>query len=128
MEMLYLLVNTYIKKCKICMAHWTFAKYLLDPKDLKKMLEKIYHSLSSIITEEVPPVVGVMAWVALFSGHDWWNNKIIDVIKWKWWMAWWRDRPLFLCVNREFRLGFTWCMKGEKVEKRKINYRVLQFI
>ena len=70
---------------------------------------------------EAPSAVWVMAWLVLFSGRDSWNRQIIEVMAWKWCMAWWRDRPLFLGVNCEFRLSFTWCMKGEEVKRRIIS-------
>ena len=69
----------------------------------------------------VKVVHDMMAWLTLFSGCDSWNGKIIGVMAWKWCMAWWLYRPLFLGMNRKFCFSFTWCMIGEKVKKRIIN-------
>ena len=94
-------------------------------------------------------MVGLIALLALFSGRDSWNSKIIGVMAWKWCKATWlywiffevvicetsknrRDglkvvdgvmtcRPFVLYMNPEFHLSFMWCMKGEKVKKRIMN-------
>ena len=60
----------------------------------------------------------LMAWLTLFSRRNSWNNNIIGVIVWKWCMAWWCDRPLFLGTNREFCL-FKFCMMHERWKSKK---------
>ena len=59
--------------------------------------------------------------IGSFFRRDSWNSKITGVMTWKWCMAWWRHRPVFLGMNCEFILCFTWCKKGEKVKKMIIN-------
>ena len=36
-------------------------------------------------------------------------------------MVWWRGRPLFLSMNREFRLSFKWYIEGKRSKSMIIN-------
>ena len=54
----------------------------------------IHYALQLI--REAPTAVGVMVWLAFFSGRNFRNSKIIGEMAWKWCMRGWRDRPLFV--------------------------------
>ena len=71
---------------------------------------------------------GAMVWLAFFTECDSWNSNIIGVMVWKWCIGWWRDRLLFLGVNREFHLSFTGFMKDEKVKKKVLRCSRLIFL
>ena len=66
------------------------------------------------------PAVGVMACSLFFHGMI--RETAIQLV---WWggSGAWRDGVIvsfFLGVNHEFRLSFTWCMKGVKVKKKGV--------